>query len=69
MLTVFLVWYVFGILSWFGFLIAEGKITRGDCVVSLFMGLTGLILPACLATWHLFWSYAAWSDKVIWKRL
>lgn len=68
MLTVFIVWYVLGLFSWFGFLYAEGKITNGDLAVSPLMALTGVMLPVALLAWHGFWIYAAWSDKVIWQR-
>lgn len=61
-------WYVSGLISWYLFLFAEGKITRGDIMTGFMMALTGIMLPAALCVWYLFWYYAAWCDKVVWKR-
>jgi len=63
-----LAWCVVGMVSWFVFVVADGRLTVGDVVVSFLVAPTGPMLPMMIGMFHFARVLDYFFHIVLWEK-
>ena len=63
-----LAWCLMGTVSWFVFVVSEGRLTVGDVVVAFLVAPTGPMLPMIIGMFHFVRVLDCFFHIVLWEK-